>query len=248
MSWLKKIFGNNASTPNQPPVSIPIRGGLLPLLPINANSAFQEWQQRRKSAQGTVVILSHPFEHIEIKQEAAQEDPLEVIEASKSVDLATFFPSRREGLGLDEDEEEEDEEYTLSRQEPDPAKLTPSPNPQKTFLSIDGGIFLADIPCQEPWQVFAYCAFGNWNDVPPDHALTAVFKSWYDRFGAVPALISSDVIEFWVEKPITDPATAAKLAMEMYILCPDIVDQGTESTEALANSILGANVWYFWWD
>jgi Domain of unknown function (DUF4253) len=36
--------------------------------------------------------------------------------------------------------------------------------------------------------------------------------------------------------------------MEMYFLCPDAVDQGAESTEALANSILGANVWYFWWD
>ena len=38
---------------------------------------------------------------------------------------------------------------------------------------------------------------------------------------------------------------AAKLAMEMFILCPDAVDQGTETVEALANCILGAKVWPF---
>jgi hypothetical protein len=36
--------------------------------------------------------------------------------------------------------------------------------------------------------------------------------------------------------------------MEMYYFCPDVVDQGTGSVKALAESILGANVWFFWWD
>ncbi|MBS1700477.1 MAG: DUF4253 domain-containing protein [Armatimonadetes bacterium] len=53
---------------------------------------------------------------------------------------------------------------------------------------------------------------------------------------AVPALISNDVIEFWVDRPIEDPAVAAKLAMEMFWLCPDGVDQGTESVEELAKA------------
>ncbi|WP_414650247.1 DUF4253 domain-containing protein, partial [Duganella sp.] len=33
-----------------------------------------------------------------------------------------------------------------------------------------------------------------------------------------------------------------------YLYCADIVDQGTESIEALAATLLNARVWYFWWD
>jgi putative SOS response-associated peptidase YedK len=36
----------------------------------------------------------------------------------------------------------------------------------------------------------------------------------------------------WLDKPIEDPAVAAKLAMEMFILCPDAVDQSTETVGA----------------
>lgn len=34
----------------------------------------------------------------------------------------------------------------------------------------------------------------------------------------------------------------------MYALCADIVDQGTESIEALAAQLLVSNSWFFWWD
>jgi cytohesin len=59
---------------------------------------------------------------------------------------------------------------------------------------------------------------------------------------------------FWVEHstlegrfhgPIADPE---ELAYSMYDLCSDIVDQGTETVEALADSLARTGRLYFWWD
>lgn len=226
-----------------------IRGGLLAITPVDLKSAQSEWQRRRRNAAGTLVIFINSNDHLEVRADAADENPSDILAAASKIEVPSFLASRREALGLDEDDEQ-DEELAESHAEPDPSKLVRSKHPYQTFSSLSGNesAFLAEIPCQEPWQVFAYFAFGEWNDVPSDAELTAVCKDWYERFGAVPALITSDVVEFWVDNPVEDPAVAAKLAMEMYVFCPDSVDQGTESTEALANSILGANVWSFWWD
>ena len=196
-----------------------------------------------------MVILIDPFELAEIKADAEDELPSETLTLAAKVDLPKFFAARHDDQGLDVDEEM-DEEFAISHQEPDPAELTRPKKPVKDFSgpTLGKSAFLSEIPCDQPWQVFAHYPFGGWNEVPFDQELTAVFKDWFDRFGAVPALISSDVIEFWLDQPVEDPAVAAKLAMEMFILCPDVVDQGTETVTALANSILGANVWFFWWD
>jgi hypothetical protein len=39
-----------------------------------------------------------------------------------------------------------------------------------------------------------------------------------------------------------------QLAMEQYLYCADIVDQGVESVANLATLLLKQKVWYFWWD
>jgi len=247
VNWLKKLFAKEAqSAPTQ---TIKVRGGTISLFPTKAESAQSEWQRRRKSSTGSVVILIDPDDHSEMREDAEDGVPAEILAQAATIDLPTFFAGRREDLGLDEDEEV-DEDWVNEHQEPDPAKLVRAKTPINRFAGAEQSqsAYLAEIPCQAPWQVLAHYAFGGWNDVPYDHELTAVFKSWYERFGAVPALIAGDVIELWVDRPVEDPAVAAKLAMEMYELCPDAVDQGYESTEALANAILGANVWYFWWD
>jgi hypothetical protein len=41
---------------------------------------------------------------------------------------------------------------------------------------------------------------------------------------------------------------ADAMAKRMYAFCPDIVDQGTGSVEALAKELRKTNELYFWWD
>jgi len=46
---------------------------------------------------------------------------------------------------------------------------------------------------------------------------------------------------------VTPPQNAAALAKRMYEFCPDIVDQGTGTVEALAAEVAKGRL-YFWWD
>lgn len=74
-----------------------------------------------------------------------------------------------------------------------------------------------------------------------------IAKYWYEKFGAVPAVMTSDVLEF-AALPVKDEKTAAMLALQQYAFCSDIVDQGIGTIGALAGMLMGASSWYFWWD
>ena len=52
-----------------------------------------------------------------------------------------------------------------------------------------------------------------------------VAKHWYEKYGAVPALISSNILEMQAESTICEKM-AGELALEQYMFCNDIVDQG----------------------
>ena len=51
-----------------------------------------------------------------------------------------------------------------------------------------------------------------------------------------------------VERPVTDREAALALAREAYRYCPDSVEQGAGTLQALAASLVGSEVWLFWWD
>lgn len=108
-------------------------------------------------------------------------------------------------------------------------------------------VLLAEIPTANPWEVFAWVPFGGWNECPdPEGQMTAA-KYWYEKYGAVPALISADVLEYDLPAPVPE-ADALSLAWEQYAFCSDIVDQGVETVGALAGTLKKSTVWFFWWD
>ena len=110
-------------------------------------------------------------------------------------------------------------------------------------------LILARIPVKNPWEVFAYLPFGNWNECPDTPSLMAAAKHWYERYGAVPAVMTHDVLEFVLPKPVNSEA-AMELALEQYGFCSDIVNQGPEGATVgwLADTLRQSTVWYFWWD
>ena len=59
-------------------------------------------------------------------------------------------------------------------------------------------VILAEIPVKNPWEIFAYVPFGGWNECPDTMELMAVTKYWNELYGAVPAVITHDVLEFSV--------------------------------------------------
>lgn len=121
------------------------------------------------------------------------------------------------------------------------------------FINYEGDLeetILFEIPVKYPWEVIAWLPMGGWNECPEASEMMEICRYWYERYGAVPAVISHDELEFTVEKLEVCKENAWELAKEHYAFCPDRVDQGTRSGTIgeVADSISKSNVWYFWWD
>lgn len=112
----------------------------------------------------------------------------------------------------------------------------------------DETLLLVRIPTDKPWEVFAWIPFGNWNECPDTADMMAVCRYWFEKYGAVPAFISSDILQLYVPQPITERSTALRIAEQQYGFCNDVVEQGMGTIKALASSLIGSSVWFFWWD
>ena len=110
-------------------------------------------------------------------------------------------------------------------------------------------LILAKIPVKNPWEIFAWLPFGNWNDCPDTPDLMAAAKYWFEKYGAVPGTMSHDELEFLLPAPIPEKK-AIETAAELYGFCPDVIDQGPEDATlgALADVLRQSTVWYLWWD
>ena len=109
-------------------------------------------------------------------------------------------------------------------------------------------VIIAKIPTQNPWELPVWMPMGGFNDCPLPEEQIAVFKHWYDKYGAVPAGVTYDVWEMAVENPPKTNEESEELAKEQFSFDYDIVMQGCESIRELANTLKNSTTWYFWWD
>lgn len=107
------------------------------------------------------------------------------------------------------------------------------------------GGYLVKVPVTEPWRIWAYLPYGGWNACPKVSEHMAVSKYLYEQYGAYPAALSYDTIDYAVEKPAED---LEKLANEIGTYCYDIVEQGCETYSALALELQNSRIWNLWWD
>ena len=108
-------------------------------------------------------------------------------------------------------------------------------------------LILAKIPVKNPWEIFAYLPFGNWNECPDTPELMAAAKDWFEQYGAVPAAMSHDELEFLLPTPVPEEK-AMDVAVELYGFCPDLDQNEDGSIGSLADALWQSTVWYFWWD
>lgn len=78
--------------------------------------------------------------------------------------------------------------------------------------------------------------------------VSAVLRSWEERYGARVFRVGPDTIDLIVQRPPRHPADALAVAAEQFALCPDIVVQAEGSIQALADQIVGEPLWSLWWD
>ncbi|HEX6039045.1 DUF4253 domain-containing protein [Longimicrobium sp.] len=81
-------------------------------------------------------------------------------------------------------------------------------------------------------------------DIETDQVIERI-REWDARFGLRLTSASMDWLEAEFVRP---PEDMLAFAHEVYDFCPDVVDQGTESIEALADEMRSTNTVYLWWD
>ncbi len=230
------------------------RIGILRVETVDSGKVLDEWKRRAAQFSQTgrwplILGLEDDLGEFGVGVAEDGDTPAGHLRTALETDVVEFFANRREEFeedGANEGETDEVDVNSLDLRKPGSKNLT----------TIEGVLQMApykavgmiEVPCQEPWQVFTVCPFGGWNEVPTDAELTAVFRHWYEKAGALPIGMTRDVIELWLDKPITDPGLAAEIAMEMYTVAPDVVWQGTQSVHDLAQCLLNASVWFLWWD
>ena len=79
--------------------------------------------------------------------------------------------------------------------------------------------------------------------------LSAVLRSWEDRFATRVIGVGFAELYLSVAAPPTDHATAVHVAAEHFAFCPDNVWQGSApALDAYAKLLVDAPIWSFWWD
>lgn len=203
------------------------------------------------------LIVCGSEENIEYMKEAmsfSELNPEDIIEASLKINVETWFRERmryaQDDMGmeaeLDTDEFEDDEFEHQFKGDPGAISFSLATDilTGKPLTDLVG----VEIHADAGWHIPALFKYGGWNECPEPEAQCAIWKYWEDKYGAKIVGISNDIIEAYVENPPQTQEEAMQLAMEQYLYCADIVDQGVESVANLAVLLLKQKVWYFWWD
>lgn len=119
-------------------------------------------------------------------------------------------------------------------------RLAPADVPANYGLLVVPTTRPADIPAALGWL-----GGTNYDILGPD--ISAVLRSWEDRFGAVLMQLNPDFLTLQVPHPPTDPGEQVQAALEHYLFCPDNIEQGTQTFENYVPAI-PALAWAFWWD
>ncbi|NEB06702.1 DUF4253 domain-containing protein, partial [Streptomyces sp. SID13726] len=97
-------------------------------------------------------------------------------------------------------------------------------------------------PDPGPWD-------GPCNHTNDTELVSAVLRSWAERFGARVVGVGTDTLLVSVARPPRDLEHARALAVEHFAVCPDNVWQGSGSVRAYAEeAVAGSEHWAFWWD
>jgi hypothetical protein len=104
------------------------------------------------------------------------------------------------------------------------------------------------VPAPAGWLVLGLLGWsGAVNHDVLGHEHATVLRRWAGAWQAELLALELDVLTLRVHTPPVTPEQALAAAVEAYVYCPDAVEQGTETLDALAEH-LTQPAWQFWWD
>ena len=121
------------------------------------------------------------------------------------------------------------------------AAVEEADGPGEHLLGLVAVSRAADVPATTGWGG----ASGSWDDVA---ALSAVLRSWEDRFGAVLVRMGHACLELAVAAPPWERSECLAIAAEHYAFCDDTYRGNPGTLRDYANLLRGSTRWSFWWD
>ena len=106
------------------------------------------------------------------------------------------------------------------------------------------GLVAADRPADVLAVIGWECLYPRGESLLP---LTAVLRSWEDRFGAQLVDVGFADLRLLVERPPPTLEAAQRLAAEQVVLADDCID-GAGDIPNVAARLVNGPVWTFWWD
>ncbi|MEU4771172.1 DUF4253 domain-containing protein [Micromonospora sp. NPDC023644] len=114
---------------------------------------------------------------------------------------------------------------------------------------LDGRTRLGLVPATRSADTLAVAGWsGPANYTGDAGEISAVLRSWEDRFGVRVVGAGFATLNLSVAAPPTSTEHALAVAAEHFAFCPDNVWQGDGSLTAYADQLLGMHSWLFWWD
>lgn len=120
----------------------------------------------------------------------------------------------------------------------------PSSSPRASIPEPFGPLRVVWVEAQRPADIPGVLGW----PLPVDLVdLTAVLRSWEDRFGAHVAVLGGGVLWLIVERPPTDRTRLERLACEIAAICPNAAGQ-CGSFAGFVDTLAASNLWELFWD
>jgi hypothetical protein len=131
---------------------------------------------------------------------------------------------------------------------PVPEAVVDDRRPEQVINSSEEHTTLLLVPARAGWVVPELLGWdGAVNHLVHGREHTAVLGRWAGLFGAELFGLTRDVLQLLITRPPADERGRLQAAAEIYAYCPDTVDQGVETLEALTQ-MSGGRAWWLWWD
>ena len=114
------------------------------------------------------------------------------------------------------------------------------------YLGVVAAQRPADVPALVGWRVFGSDGYGL---EARSLQVAVVLRSWEERFGARLLRIGSDaILQVLVERPPRSLDAAQQIAAEHWAFADECAGLGLRDVPSIAEHLVNAPVWTFWWD
>ncbi len=147
---------------------------------------------------------------------------------------------------------QERDEYGEDSLGPWPGLAAGSPGPAEFRAPAEFGRYessagLLLVPVTRPADVVGALGWLGATNYWTAGQVSAVLRSWEDRFGAVPIFMNFDMVYLYVQRPPAEADDVGQVTAEHAAFIPDMIWQESESYEAYRDTVVGHS-WYLWWD